>query len=68
MHSLRLCTSECCVSLDEGDEKSEPKRQLTGGRRKCHTEVLQSFYFYSSTDIVRMIKSRRMRWTGHQGK
>jgi hypothetical protein len=41
-----------------------PKRdEVTGGWRKLHNEELHSFY--SSRSIVRMLKSRRMRWTGH---
>jgi hypothetical protein len=38
-----------------------PKRdEMIGGWRKFHEEELHSFY--SSPDIMRMIKSRRMRW------
>jgi hypothetical protein len=41
-----------------------PKRdEVTGDRRKLHNEELHSLY--SSPGIIRMIKSRRMRWTGH---
>jgi hypothetical protein len=36
---------------------------VTGGWRKLHTEELHSLY--SSPSIIRMIKSRRMRWAGH---
>jgi hypothetical protein len=36
---------------------------VTGTRRKVHNEELHNLY--SSTDIIRMIKSRRMRWVGH---
>jgi hypothetical protein len=36
---------------------------VIGGWRKLHNEELH--YLYSSTSIIRMIKSRRMRWTGH---
>jgi hypothetical protein len=31
--------------------------------RKLHNQELHNFY--SSPDIIRMIKSRRMRWAGH---
>ena len=41
-----------------------PKRDgVTGEWRKLHDEELNSLY--SSPKIVRVIKSRRMRWTGH---
>jgi hypothetical protein len=41
-----------------------PKRdEVTGGWRKLHNEELDSLY--SSPSILRMIKSRRMRWEGH---
>jgi hypothetical protein len=37
--------------------------EVTGGRRKLHNEELHNLY--SSPSIIRMIKSRRMRWAGH---
>ena len=41
-----------------------PKRdEVTGEWINLHNEGLNDLY--SSPDIVRMIKSRRMRWTGH---
>jgi hypothetical protein len=36
---------------------------VTGGWRKLHNEELHSLY--SSPSIIRMIKSRKMRWAGH---
>jgi hypothetical protein len=36
---------------------------VTGGWRKLHNEELHNLYF--SPSIIRIIKSRRMRWTGH---
>jgi hypothetical protein len=41
-----------------------PKRdEVTGELRKLHSEELQNLY--SSPDIIRQVKSRRMRWVGH---
>jgi hypothetical protein len=41
-----------------------PKRdEVTGGWRKLHNEELHNLY--SSPSIIRMMKSRRMRWAGH---
>jgi hypothetical protein len=36
---------------------------MMGGWRKLHNEELPDFY--SSPSIIRIIKSRRMRWAGH---
>jgi hypothetical protein len=44
-----------------------PKRDdVTGDWRKLHNENLHSLY--SSPSIIRMIESRRMRWTGHAAR
>jgi hypothetical protein len=40
-----------------------PKREEDGSLRKLHNDELHSLY--SSPNIVRVIKSRRMRWAGH---
>jgi hypothetical protein len=40
-----------------------PKREEDGSWRKLRNDELHSLY--SSPNIVRMIKSRRMRWAGH---
>jgi hypothetical protein len=37
--------------------------KVRGGWRKLHNEGLHNLY--SSPSIIRMIKSRRMRWAGH---
>jgi hypothetical protein len=41
-----------------------PKRdEVMGGWKKLHNEELRDLY--SSPSMIRMIKSRRMRWAGH---
>jgi hypothetical protein len=41
-----------------------PKREeLAGGWRRLHNEELNSSY--ASPNVIRVIKSRRMRWAGH---
>jgi hypothetical protein len=41
-----------------------PKRdEVTGEWRKLHNEELHNLY--SSPDIIRQVKSRRMRWAGY---
>jgi hypothetical protein len=37
--------------------------EVTGGWRKLHNEELRDLY--SSPSIIRMIKSRKMRWAEH---
>jgi hypothetical protein len=44
-----------------------PKRDhVTGDWKKLHNEELHNMY--SSPNIIRMIKSRRMRWEGHKAR
>jgi hypothetical protein len=40
-----------------------PKREGDGSWRKLHDDELHNMYY--SANIVRVIKSRRMRWAGH---
>ena len=40
-----------------------PKRDENGDWRRLHNEELNSLYL--SPNIVRVIKSRRLRWAGH---
>jgi hypothetical protein len=41
-----------------------PKRdEVTGGWRKLHNEEFHDLY--SSSSMIRIMKSRRMRWAGH---
>jgi hypothetical protein len=39
------------------------KDKMTGGWRKLHIEELHNLY--SSPSVIRMIKSRKMRWAWH---
>jgi hypothetical protein len=39
------------------------RNKVTGEWRKLHSEELHNLY--SSLDVIRQIKSRRMRWAGH---
>jgi hypothetical protein len=40
--------------------------EVTGDWRKLHNEELHNLY--SSPDIIRQVKSRRMRWAGHMAR
>jgi hypothetical protein len=39
------------------------KNEVRGGWKKLHNEELHNIY--SSPSIIRMVKSRRIRWAGH---
>jgi len=43
-----------------------PKREEDRSWRKLHNDELHGLY--SSPNIVRVIKSRRMRWAGHEAR
>jgi hypothetical protein len=42
------------------------RAEAMGGRRKQHNEELHNLYF--SPNIIRMNKSRTMRWTGYAAR
>jgi hypothetical protein len=45
----------------------EPKREeVAGGWRGLHNEELHNVY--ASPNIMRMVKSRRMKWADHAGR
>jgi hypothetical protein len=39
------------------------REEMTGGWRRLHNEELRNLY--ASQNVIRMIKSRRMKWAGH---
>jgi hypothetical protein len=42
------------------------REEMVGGWRRQHSEELHNLYAFP--DIIREIKSRRMRWTGHAAR
>jgi hypothetical protein len=57
-HTLRVFENKVLRRIfgPKGDE-------VTEGWRKLHNEELHNLY--PSSNVIRMIKSRRMRWAGH---
>jgi len=54
----------CLEELKELRRIFEPERdEVTGDRRKLHKEELNDLF--SSPNIIRVIKARRMEWAGH---
>jgi hypothetical protein len=43
-----------------------PKQEQDGSWRKLHNDEIHSLYF--SPNIVRVTKSRRLRWAGHMAR
>ena len=61
-----MCRGMCKLSPGKDDNTDSPNiiyYILFPPTRKLHNEELNSLY--SSPNIVRVIKSRRMRWAGH---
>jgi hypothetical protein len=56
-HRLRVFENRALRNI------SGPKREEDGSWRKLHNDELHSLY--SSPNIIRVIKSRRMRWAEH---
>jgi hypothetical protein len=57
-HRLRVFENSVLMRIF-GSKRDE----IVGGWRKLHNVELHNLYF--SPSIIRMIKSKRMRWAGH---
>jgi hypothetical protein len=63
LHDTTYIVLECTVVLRIfGPKKDEMRRK----RRKLHNEDLRNLY--SSLNVIKIIKSRRMRWAGHEAR
>ena len=65
-HGPLTLREECRLRVFENRVLSRifgPKRDINGEWRRFHNEEFHSLY--RSSNIVRVIKSRRFRWTGH---
>jgi hypothetical protein len=66
-HRLRLFKNEVLRKIFLLRKIFGPKRdEVTGDWRKLRNEEFHNLC--SSSSIIRMIKSRRMRWAGHEGR
>jgi hypothetical protein len=57
-HRLRVFVNRALTRIFESK-----RNEVTGGFRKLHNEELRNLH--TSPNIIRIIKSRRMRWAGH---
>jgi hypothetical protein len=53
----------CCERILLGDNKASEVASLTGDRKKLHNDRL--YGFCPSPKIIRVIKSKNVRWAGH---
>jgi hypothetical protein len=60
---VHLASYKPIFFFNDEDILSPKRDEVTGDWRKLHNEELHNLY--SSPNIIRMIKSRRMRWAEH---
>ena len=60
---LTINTERTKCTIRSGDQLAGQNHKINTGNRRLHNEELNDLY--SSPNIVRVIKSRRMRWGGH---
>jgi hypothetical protein len=66
LHSLSFSLEPCLLNRVLRRIFGPKRDEVTGGWRELHNEDLHDLY--SSPSIIRIIKSRRMRWAGHVGR